>query len=373
MQIINHVADFSSLGGVQSYIYGLCNKYPKSYRIYNSGSEVLDIYKNNSIEYKKLFSLKFLFSSGKQIFILHNLILSKKWIFIFLLLKIKRNRIIYHEHGTAWSNPKKNKSKYIKRLLKIDSVIVNSNATKYLINSFYKAHNRLIVLRSPIFIYENIFDAKDLVRKNNQRKKASRLKIGFIGRLALHKNPLFLIELALLLKEKYEETVELQFVGSGPERKSLQIYCKEKKIDAKFWGRVQDRREVLSDWEYCIVPSIREPLGLIPGEMALQNILTFSSKVDGLQELYPIDCNYLLIDMKKNNNKNNANIQYLPNKNDFGKNFYPDIKQCAEKIINLKNNKDQYNFLLTKHKEYIENNFDIKNHSRDLRKFIMEN
>ena len=52
--IINHIADFSSLGGVQSYIYGLCNKFPENYFIYNSGTEVLDIYKSKSIKFKKI-------------------------------------------------------------------------------------------------------------------------------------------------------------------------------------------------------------------------------------------------------------------------------------------------------------------------------
>ena len=136
--IINHIADFSSLGGVQSYIYGLCNKFPESYCIYNIGNEVLDIYKNKSIKYQNLFSLKFLLSRNKKVFVAHNLILSKKWMMIYFLLKIKGCQVIYHEHGTAWSNPRKNKDRYKKRINKYNKIIVNSEATRHLLKNFYK-------------------------------------------------------------------------------------------------------------------------------------------------------------------------------------------------------------------------------------------
>ena len=372
MRVINHVADFSSLGGVQSYIYGLCNKFPEKYYIYNSARKVLDIYKNKSIEYKNLFSFKFLFSRRKEIFILHNLILSKKWRVIHLLLRIKGCQVIYHEHGIAWSDPQKNKDRYKKRILKYKKIIVNSEATNYLLKNYYELDSHLKVLRSPIFIYEEIFENKKLIKKTFKKNNKEKLIIGYVGRLALHKNPFFLIELALELKEKYDEPIELHFVGSGPERNNLQNLCKEKNIDSIFWGRVKDRREALSKWQYCIVPSIREPLGLIPGEMALQNILTLSSKVDGLQELYPTECNYLLIDMKKDKNSCQSNIQFLPEYNDFGNNYYPDTSQCAEKIINLNNNADIYIKLMNKHKNFIKENFDISKHSEELRKIVFK-
>ena len=46
MKVINHIADFSSLGGVQSYLYGLNNKFPKEYQLYNISNKILDIYDN---------------------------------------------------------------------------------------------------------------------------------------------------------------------------------------------------------------------------------------------------------------------------------------------------------------------------------------
>jgi len=374
MNVINHIADFASLGGVQSYLYGLNNKFPKEYRLYNVSNKILDIYNNKSnlVDYKKLFSFRFLLSKNKQIFIVHNLILSKKWLFIYYLLKIKGCKIIYHEHGTAWYDPKKNKKKYIKRISKVNKIIVNSKATCKLLQDFYDITKSIKILRSPIFIYEELFKEKTNEIFEFKNKKQKNLKIGFIGRLSPHKNPNFLIEVALILKEKYKKNIELNFVGSGPLKKELEVICKKKNLNAIFLGRILNRREVISEWDFCIIPSIREPLGLVPGEMALFNTLTFSSKVDGLKEMYPDECNLLLIDMIKNNEVNNPNIQYLPQLHKFDKNFYPDIDQCAKKIIKLNKDKNLYKTLLEKHKTFIKTKFDISLHSHELKSFAFD-
>ncbi len=370
-RIINHIADFSSLGGIQTYLYSLCNSYPLDHKIYNISNKVLDIYnnKNKPFNYIYLFSFKFLFTQNKQTFVIHNLILSKKWLIIYLLLKIKRCEIIYHEHGIAWYDPIVNKSKYAKRVSKLNKIIVNSNATALLIRNLYEIKNELKVLRSPVIIYEELSEKKYSKSINFVTKKNHKIKIGFIGRLAFHKNPFFLIEVAELLIKKYDLEVELNFVGSGPLSKLLEKYCKENNINSIFFGRLENRRPALSNWNFCIVPSIREPLGLVPGEMALFDTLTFSSKVDGLKEMYPEECDILLIDMIKKNEANNPNIQYLPKLNKFDKNFYPDKEQCAEKIFNLNKNEILYKNLLEKHKHFIKSKFNISTHSRKLKSF----
>ena len=58
MNKINHIADFSSLGGVQTYLYSLKKSYPNNYSLYNLGNNVLDIYKDNKVyKFKNIFSL----------------------------------------------------------------------------------------------------------------------------------------------------------------------------------------------------------------------------------------------------------------------------------------------------------------------------
>ena len=286
-------------------------------------------------------------------------------------MRIKGCQIIYHEHGTAWSNPQKNKDRYKKRITKYKKIIVNSDATKYLLKHFYKVDNYLKVLRSPVFIYEDLIYDKVIFKLKIKKNRNDKIIIGYIGRLDSHKNPNFLIELTYHLKEKYHKSIELHFVGSGPEKENLQKICKEKKLILFFGEELKTEEGSYLNGIFCIVPSIREPLGLIPGEMALQNILTLSSKVDGLQELYPKECNYLLIDMKKNKKSNNSNIQFLPKHNEFGKNFFPDVDQCAAKIINLNKDIFQYSDLIKKHKIFIKKNFDILKHSEKLKDLLL--
>lgn len=379
MNKINHIADFSSLGGVQTYLYSLKKSYPNNYSLYNLGNNVLDIYRENKVhEFKNIFSLSnFLNLKKNSIFIVHNLILSKKWIIIKFILKLRNCRIIYHEHGIAWHDPCKDRIKYKKRIEKLEKIIVNSKATKILLESFYQIDNVIKVLSSPVCIYEELNNAYKIgIHDKNIKESGSKIIIGFIGRLEEHKNPQFLIKLAKNLREKHKKDVEIEFIGSGSIKDNLKSECIADNIKATFWGRVFSRRDTVSRWDFCIVPSLREPLGLVPGEMALLNTITLSSKVDGLYEMYPLSCNFLLIEMQKNDyheiNHLSAkeNYQYLPDKNSLEKGYSPSVLDCVKKINYLLENKEKKDDLLFKHKNFINENFAISMHSTKLYNYI---
>ena len=162
------------------------------------GNNVLDIYKDNKVyKFKNIFSLStFLTLKKNSIFIVHNLILSKKWIIIKLILKLRNCRIIYHEHGIAWHNASRDKKKFKKRIEKLEKIIVNSKATKILLESFYKIDNVIKILSSPICIYEELNNAYKIGLCNKEiNEPREEIIIGFIGRLEEHKNPQFLINL----------------------------------------------------------------------------------------------------------------------------------------------------------------------------------
>ena len=379
MNKINHIADFSSLGGVQTYLYSLKKSYPNNYSLYNLGNNVLDIYKDNKVyKFKNIFSLStFLTLKKNSIFIVHNLILSKKWIIIKLILKLRNCRIIYHEHGIAWHNPSRDKIKYKKRIEKLEKIIVNSKATKILLESFYKIDNVIKILSSPICIYEELNNAYKIGLCNKEiNEPREEIIIGFIGRLEEHKNPQFLIKLAKNLRDKHKKEIQIEFIGSGTIKDNLKSKCISDNIKATFCGRVFSRRDTVKRWDFCIVPSIREPLGLVPGEMALLDTITLSSKVDGLFEMYPSSCNFLLIEMKKNHfDENNLlnkkdNYQYLPDKNSLEKGYSPSVEDCVNKINYLLENKEKKDDLLLKHKIFIRENFDISIHSTQLYNYI---
>ena len=96
-----------------------------------------------------------------------------------------------------------------------------------------------------------------------------------------------------------------------------------------------------------------EPMGLVPGEMALMNTMVMSSRIDGLQEMYPKSCSKLLIKMVKKDKYEFENIQYMPDLNRFSKGLFPSVNYCA-KIINFYlKNREKYKDVLNRHKIYI--------------------
>ena len=126
---------------------------------------------------------------------------------------------------------------------------------------------------------------------------------------------------------------------------------------------------------FCNFPSIREPLGLIQGEMALLNKLCISSNIDGIPELYPPSTNELLINMNKIKNdakasKKNQNYQLINQINKFDFDYYPDIEDCSNKLIRLINNPKLCKSLLRKHQSYIKSNFSIEKHLFNLDNII---
>ena len=370
---MNHISDFGSLGGVQTYLCSLgtfdnSNKllsFKKSLDMYDKRKIIKNIYDLNNASL-------LLFDTS----IIHNLILSKKWIFYNLILNLLRKKIIYYEHGIAWHNPIRNKTTYVKRLNRVDTIIVNSFATKKLLQEIYKIKKNIRVLNIPVCLFEEIgkknrnLDTKKYEFANFKNIKS--IYIGFLGRLEKHKNPNFLIKLSNLLQDKYGLKIKLEFIGDGSEYQYLLKESKKYNLDVKFWGAKRNKRIIVDKWHFAIVPSIREPLGLVQAEMTLMNTLCFSSNIDGIPEMYPNNCNFLKIKMIKEKNiiDENTNFQFLPNKKCFDKNYVPMVSDCAEKIIELVNDTSKAKKLLNYHRNFINQNFDIRNHNRQLKEII---
>lgn len=101
-----HIADFSSLGGVQSYLV-LLKKATNATLI--STKKPNELYRKYCIDLKNIFNKEIRDIGGKQMTI-HNLALAKMWPLIILSSKLmKYDRIYYHEHGSSWHDPQENK------------------------------------------------------------------------------------------------------------------------------------------------------------------------------------------------------------------------------------------------------------------------
>ena len=377
-QKINHISNFGALGGVQSYLIGLKKFSSQNISLFST-KRPIDIYStainDEKIHYLNLFN--FSLFDKKKIFIIHNFLLAKIWTLFEKSQLFLKKPIIYHEHGTAWHSPSKDLIKYKKRIANVDCIIVNSNATAKLLKKVYGIKKKLNIVRSPIFIYENNLSEytsdKEIFYESISKKK--KIILGYIGRLEKHKNPVFLLKTAQYLKSIYGLNVEVEFIGSGPEKKILENFAIKNDVYIKFHGLVKKRSEFIKNWDFAIFPSLREPLGLVQGEMALLNKLCLSSNIDGIPELYPPSTHELLINMVKNNkdnmvNGNFNNYQFINQLNKFDKNYYPDIKDCSIKIIRLINDPNLCQSLLEKHRKFINSNFSIEKHIFKLNKIL---
>ena len=373
---MNHLSDFGSLGGVQTYLCSLAKFKKNIIRLY-SFTKPLKIYNPQNAKSFKIKSLNIISCLNLicEVNILHNLILSKKWIPYIFFHKLFRKKVFYHEHGIAWHNPDKNQIIYKKRIEDVDVIIVNSYASKKLLKEKYKIKKKINVLRSPIHLFEeNKNNIKDdpYLKYNFKSLKSIKITIGFLGRLEKHKNPIYLINVANYLKNKYGILVKIEFIGNGPEVKSLERFADLSNIETNFLGLVENRRSIVKNWHFGIVPSLREPLGLVQGELALMGTICLASEIDGIPELFPEECNYLKIKMLKKEEPISGfqNYQYLPSLNSFSKGLKPDVKDCSEKIAFLIENPETCKKLLKEHRIFLKNNFSIESHFESLRKII---
>ena len=375
---INHLSNFGDLGGVQSYLIGLKKYSSKEISLYTTRKPI-EIYAEsfNSVDIRKFNLLNTCFIDKREIFVIHNFILSKIWPILSFSQKIFKKPLIYHEHGIAWHSPINNLKKYQKRISKVDCIIANSKATASLLREIYSVDREINILRSPIFIYENnqsdMFGVPDDVYKSINKK--NKIIIGYMGRLERHKNPIFLLKIANYLKSFYGIDVSVEFIGSGAERGFLENYAKQKKVKSVFHGLVKNRSIFVNKWDFAIFPSVREPLGLVQGEFASLNKLCLSSNVDGIPEVYPPNTNELLINMNKiecksNDQNKSRNYQLINQLNKFDMNYYPDINDCAEKIVRLIKDPELCKSLLLSHKKFIYSNFSIENHFFKLNKIL---
>ncbi len=209
--------------------------------------------------------------SKDSIIYFHNKLSSKR---VFYLIKfLPSTNIIFHEHGSAWNMKTKAQIKtYQKNSDLADKIIVNSLATKYMLIKRFKLKECKIKL-----IYNGFNDPK--VKK--KIKKNKNLNIGFIGRLEPIKGAHLFIEAANLLRKK---NFNFLIAGDGElEEKLKKLSAKNKNI--KFIGNVQNPINFIKTLDILIVPSIREPLGLVGIEAGLCKVSVIASNIDGIPEV----------------------------------------------------------------------------------------
>ena len=278
MKNIIHVISLSrGLGGVQSSFISYY-KYAQKHSQFkhcvfspNSNNKNYGKIKNFYNLKKNFFSfLKHLYSNNSIIYF-HNMLGKKK---IFYLLKIfPSNNIIFHEHGGAWTIKTKIQLKTYQANAKLaKKIIVNSIATKQMLIKRFKIRQGKLDL-----VYYGFKDPN--IKKNHQNKKS--FKVGILARLESIKGIHNFIAASNLLKTK---KINFFIGGDG----NLEGYLKQlanQNNNIFFVGNVARSYNFLKKLDILVVPSIREPLGIVNIEAGLCKLPVIASNIDGIPEV----------------------------------------------------------------------------------------
>lgn len=181
-------------------------------------------------------------------------------------------KVIYYEHGASWIAQKGKKNCHF--FASCDGILANSFAAKRVLELKWDIKEPITVIENPL---------KPTIAAAQQPKKApSQLRLGYIGRLIPLKGVSLILHALAALKNA---PVTLTIAGDGPEKEALMQEAKRLGVAVTFYGAIKDVSGFYDSIDLLIVPSIREPLGLVAQEAALRGCPVIAAKVDGLPEV----------------------------------------------------------------------------------------
>ena len=206
--------------------------------------------------------------------------------FIFKYLPI--SNIIFHEHGGAWNVKSNDHVKIFKSNAQYaKKIIVNSNATRNVLIKKFKIEEKKIELA-----YYGFKDPK--IKIKNTKKNI--IRVGFIGRFESFKGIHSFIKAANLLKN---QNIYFSIAGDGYLKDELKLLAKEN-MKIKFVGNIIQPLNFIKNLDILVVPSIREPLGIVNIEAGLCKVPVIASNIDGIPEVIKHNYSGLLINPTKN-------------------------------------------------------------------------
>ncbi len=364
-KVVHVISLLRELGGVQqSFIsyYKYAQKYSKHKQYVYSTHERSKKYgefKNFFLIKKNIFSFLLHLYSRNSIIYFHNKLSSK---IIYLLLKfMPSNNIIFHEHGEAWNVKTSEQKKIYKENAKIaKKIIVNSIATESMLIKKFKINEAKIKLA-----YYGFKDPK--IKKKNLHKK--NIQVGLIARLESVKGAHLLIDAAKILRNK---NIDFLIGGDGHLENALKKLSKNNN-KVKFVGNVLNPFDFIKKLDILVVPSIREPLGIVNIEAGFCKIPVIATKIDGIPEVVHNNYSGVLINPTKKINRKYSrglpplpNLVIDPNTYNLAKPKQLDAKKLSNSILFLARNKKirlEYGYNLY---EYVSRKFTIKSYFKRL-------
>ena len=184
---------------------------------------------------------------------------------------------LYYEHGASW-NLKKD-AKHLNFFDTCQSALCVSEAAKQMLE--YK-----ISPSFPINVLPNPLRPDIALVSTPKTAPKGKLHLGFIGRLSSIKAPSVALFTLEELIRKHGMEAHLTIAGTGREKSFLVDLAKKLNLlsHITFIDRVEQIEQFYDTIDILLVPSVREPLGLVALEASARGVPIVATCVDGLYE-----------------------------------------------------------------------------------------
>lgn len=186
-------------------------------------------------------------------------------------------RAVYYEHGAAWNETTDKGRKQF--LGHCSSIVANSHAAATMLKQRWDVQLPIDVVPNPLRPDFSI------VEKARSMDTGRNIRLGFVGRLV----PIKGLFVALhTIKELISRGIPatLDVAGEGELKQAAQVCATRLGIGHLVcWrGCISDISSLYDAIDIMLVPSLREPLGLVALEAAARGVPTVAALVDGLTE-----------------------------------------------------------------------------------------
>ena len=191
----------------------------------------------------------------------------------------KKSKIISQIHGNHENMRRFTLKTFLYNLTtkKYDKIIWVSDSAK---DSYY--FNKNIQGDKSIVLY-NTISSEDILKKANEDKNDYKFDVIYLGRIAYPKDPLRLIEIINIIKQKYTN-IKVAIVGDGQDRKIVEEKIRELGLEENIvlFGNMLNPYKVLKSSKVMILTSIYEGTPMCALEAIACNVPVVSTRVDGL-------------------------------------------------------------------------------------------
>lgn len=216
------------------------------------------------------------------------------------LLDYSNSKTICWVHTSIYDLEKKRYQRYLQRKMfkKANKIVAISDVTYKSIIDLYPNYKGKTTIVSNGFVFEDIYEG------SKTKEKIPNIDLLYCGRLEDRKDPLKLIEISKILKEKKVD-FKLGFLGQGVEeekiRKKIKEYCLEENVI--FFGFQKNPYPYINKTKILCMTSKEEGFPTVIIEAMTLGKPFVTTKVAGVDEMYDNEkCGFITNDNEKYSN-----------------------------------------------------------------------